>query len=565
MASTQTDRLGSQVPAVPVPPVRVYTGATGATCQIGTTDASGIVEINAGNQAITCVLPASGGPYTIVDGADVATTYPVTIQNASLATVGVIAVNGGAAMFSWDGARMVPIPIIAGTATTGVSVAMQPVLGAATTVAATSLLHYLAPGASATARSVTAKLTDTISARDYGVVADGVTDDTAAVNAAIAAVPANGGYLLFPSGKILVSSTINIGNGTSSAVSTINNVFLVGSGNNSPFQAADIGTTFLWGGAVGGTVIEFQGAMSGGGMLGGWAIDGAGKAANGLIVNHLVGGQFPSLKVQRCTGVYLWLTTKTVPDTVGGVRNNRFGLYETDTVPSGGVGLLLTALTTTTGDCLQNTFDVVDILISGSGATGIQLGYADFNNFNIVDISAQTTLSTSVGIAFIGSGPSGDAFFPSLNRFGLVASTAPVQTDTTNGQPYGNYIEVWDFADSNNVVPTATGVYGYSLTIAPSSNQKQTIPFGFKAPGYNVTTPSIPALNTAVQNTNTYPVIIYMAPASGTGISGITLTDQHGSPNSLPNAMTQIRLDPTASVTFTSVVPGSWIWYGLSA
>lgn len=46
--------------------------------------------------------------------------------------------------------------------------------------------------------------------KDYGAVGDGVTDDTAAINAAIAAVPIYGGEVYFPAGVYIITGTIII-------------------------------------------------------------------------------------------------------------------------------------------------------------------------------------------------------------------------------------------------------------------------------------------------------------------------------------------------------------------
>jgi hypothetical protein len=47
-----------------------------------------------------------------------------------------------------------------------------------------------------------------ISVKDSGAVGDGVTDDTAAINAALASVPAGGGIVYFPAGDYVVSSSV---------------------------------------------------------------------------------------------------------------------------------------------------------------------------------------------------------------------------------------------------------------------------------------------------------------------------------------------------------------------
>ena len=71
-----------------------------------------------------------------------------------------------------------------------------------------SLVGYSPYGTGAIATSVQTKLRESISVKDFGAVGDGVTDDTAAIQAAIDAVYGmGGGRLLFPSGTYKVSAS----------------------------------------------------------------------------------------------------------------------------------------------------------------------------------------------------------------------------------------------------------------------------------------------------------------------------------------------------------------------
>jgi len=78
-----------------------------------------------------------------------------------------------------------------------------------TLLAATaSTTTYKYPDTNAVETTVQAKLSETVSVTDFGAVGDGVTDDTAAIQAAIDAVPATGGGVHFPEGNYLVTSSI---------------------------------------------------------------------------------------------------------------------------------------------------------------------------------------------------------------------------------------------------------------------------------------------------------------------------------------------------------------------
>ena len=76
--------------------------------------------------------------------------------------------------------------------------------------AATAASSFTQAGAGAVTRSVTSRLRDSISVKDFGAVGDGVTDDAAAVQAAINTVETLGGSVLFPPGKYLFGSQVTI-------------------------------------------------------------------------------------------------------------------------------------------------------------------------------------------------------------------------------------------------------------------------------------------------------------------------------------------------------------------
>jgi hypothetical protein len=66
-------------------------------------------------------------------------------------------------------------------------------------------VSYIPAGTGAVATSVRSKLRESVSVKDFGAVGDGVTDDTAAIQAAIDKVALTGGVTYFPAGTYAVS------------------------------------------------------------------------------------------------------------------------------------------------------------------------------------------------------------------------------------------------------------------------------------------------------------------------------------------------------------------------
>ena len=69
-----------------------------------------------------------------------------------------------------------------------------------------SLIGYLPAGSGATATTVQAKLRQIVSVMDFGATGNGTTDDGAAIRAAIASLPVDGGGVYFPNGTYKVTA-----------------------------------------------------------------------------------------------------------------------------------------------------------------------------------------------------------------------------------------------------------------------------------------------------------------------------------------------------------------------
>lgn len=83
-----------------------------------------------------------------------------------------------------------------------------------------NLIGYSSPKTGSVSETVAAVLKNNVWVTSFGAIGDGVHDDTAAINLAIAALP-SGGTIMFPAGKFLHTSAINI---------TSKIIYLVGKG-----------------------------------------------------------------------------------------------------------------------------------------------------------------------------------------------------------------------------------------------------------------------------------------------------------------------------------------------
>ena len=95
-------------------------------------------------------------------------------------------------------------------AATNVQNALSEIISDSAASSGSSLVGYLPSGTGAVATTVQTKLREAVSVKDFGAVGDGVTNDSAAVQAAIDTVETLGGNLIFPPGKYLFGSQVTI-------------------------------------------------------------------------------------------------------------------------------------------------------------------------------------------------------------------------------------------------------------------------------------------------------------------------------------------------------------------
>jgi hypothetical protein len=166
-------------------PVILKNNASSTLAAAVTTSDTGIVVVN-GSQFPTI----SAGDYfyaTLVSQAGTTEIVKVTARVDNSMTV--VRAQDGSLAASFQVGALVEMRINAAT----VSVAN---------------MAYSQGGTSAVTRTVQSRLQDYISVKDFGAVGDGITDDTAAFNAAIAALPADGGTIYVPSANYRLNLTI---------------------------------------------------------------------------------------------------------------------------------------------------------------------------------------------------------------------------------------------------------------------------------------------------------------------------------------------------------------------
>jgi len=223
---------------------------------------------------------------------------------------------------------------------------------------------------------------------DCGLVMNGSTDDTSALNTCIGNLPAGGGQIRFPAG------TAVIGNLTIQK----DNVILVGAGAGTSVSTTTPATKFLYTGSAGGFVVKWYKAstMLHGGELRGIGIDAASSAANGLWLRNTDGFRGIDFAVFNHTGYGVIIDAAS---SIGGVcgdgsRANFLDNFSIWSSAGGGLQVGSTAY-----DVCSHKIGKGNITWSGlPGWHGIIIPHGDSNSFADVDIgefSGKTVSSIS--------------------------------------------------------------------------------------------------------------------------------------------------------------------------
>ena len=287
-----------------------------------------------------------------------------------------------------------------------------------------SLVAHIDDLSGAVATTVQEKLRDlpkSIQA-DFDATGNGSTDDTAAVQAAFDALGSTGGKLDLPPGDYKITSTLTIGDGTTTTISTKCGMVISGHAggvSEGEFGAPRYGVRIIWAGALGGTMVKVNGPIHNV-KISGILFDGADLANICLELIHPYASTFTNVACvrYRTKGIYLRTISAALFSgiTQGAMDNSFSQIIASDPTLDTAVGLHASGYETNNVGCSRNTFKSCKFAIGGNAAdsAGIVLEYADNNTF-IECFTFRGTASTSgKGVYFVAAS---NTLFPHENAF----------------------------------------------------------------------------------------------------------------------------------------------------
>ncbi len=343
-------------------------------------------------------------------------------------------------------------------------------------------LKWISTG-STTARSAQDRTGERFNVKDFGAIGDGVADDSTAIQAAMdAAATLGGGQVVFPVGIYKISTTLAIGNGTASVVSTKAGVTLIGEGRPSTmgfFTGYTIPppVQLVWAGPSGASsMISVLGPIQGWGLQG-LALNGENIAGTGITVVSAMFGDCRDVMITGCMANGIVSTTVPLFGGVGGtnsLQNAWRRISIACPIAANVRGILLTgALTPVNSDTAMNLFEDLFIALPPSGAAvAIYLQSCDTNTFVRTHIANGSAAAT--GILFDYASVPGQ-FFPSANSFfGIEANGAVLGArqfinsgaPSINARP--NYIRGLDQANGSTNPAIANLLPDLPVAIGPN-------------------------------------------------------------------------------------------------
>lgn len=310
----------------------------------------------------------------------------------------------------------------------------------------------------------------------YGAVGDGSTDDSAAINAAIAAAYAAGiGQVRFLAKEYAIASTITLGNGSASAYSTKNGLSLVGTGGpflrlgNAGGPLEDNGTRFKWTGSSGsGTkMVSIEGPCAGNDIRH-IALNCNDLADHALVMTSANRGRFPYITASDYVVSGLRMTTVTAESIGGqteylGNEGNIFDSWRGDG-NSGhptAIGIDLDGYTGSASngsDSVRNLFNNTYLIVSRAGGTGIRIAFCDQNVFHMTSMSAfGTSNGSEASIRIVGTATVPSAYpFPQNVCFTGHLDIGQVLPIVVSGTPGGGCVAENMTLFDQQVLPSAS-------------------------------------------------------------------------------------------------------------
>lgn len=297
----------------------------------------------------------------------------------------------------------------------------------------------------AVGRTVNSKFQETISVKDFGAIGDGITDDTAAVQAAVDAVSVTGGCVYFPAGTYLLTGTA----GADGIVTGVN-VPYTGTGINANSKAVllkgDGAKSILKANSPNMFVVRFStnnSAMEDLCILGNDTSTGlalvASTSTSSVTSRAIIHNNFSRLLIGGCGENGILLQCPIGPD--NGVYYNNFSdIYiffsPTPSGTIGGRGIYLRTVAGALGNQNRNRF--TNITFSRMN-TGIEIQDGDTNTFtncSFEDVTKGTYPNAIPTAVIVGAGVIGT---PNNRFFGLTAEvcTRSLLNESNYSEFYG--------------------------------------------------------------------------------------------------------------------------------
>lgn len=348
----------------------------------------------------------------------------------------------------------------------------------------------------------------------HGAVGDGVTDDAAAITAAIAALPSAGGIVTFPVGIFAIASTISLVDKP--------NVGLVGKGaEHHIFQSGlTKGTILKWIGAAGGTMLSVGSSAAlttstSGQRLEGIALDGQNSAAIGLLITSLFWGTFRDLHIRECTTVACDMTSVSMSGAED-VQGNVFEKISVRQITSAsGKGIRLGSGADGIGNTSLNHFH--DVQVYHRNGIGLELNDCDGNRFYGVWVQREAG-GTGIGVELDGSNhaSSGHArqngfFFLQPGAGGVTARASGFSLPSTDNVVYGYSL------GNSSALPTIEAGAGLQVHVTDGYLKGASLGVGAEA-----------ALSDSSSGIHVQDASRARVQVEGTGAAGVAEVEVHG-------------------------------------